>query len=158
LSGDIKGSGLIDGSVYSSSNEDFTSGKGKTEAEVDQIVSENVAKYKKIALDREAEGLIDPTSNLDGTPVFVHSGMKDEIVPPINQKIQAGLLEEFNANLNHMFDPDMGHFFGEDVPRQIITYIYENLPNSGINSGGASKGKADDWRDAKHGVFNAFLQ
>ena len=57
-----------------------------------------------------------------------------------------------------MFDSDIGHFFGEDVPRQIITYIYENLPDSGIESGDASKGKADDWRDAKHGVFNAFLQ
>ena len=57
-----------------------------------------------------------------------------------------------------MFDPKLGHTFGEDVPRRIITYIYENIAGSGIKPGDTSKGKDAKWNEGKTGIFNAFLQ
>ena len=57
-----------------------------------------------------------------------------------------------------MVDPNSGHNFGRDVPRRIITYIYENLPNSGIKPGDLSKGKNDKWTDPSVGIFEQFDQ
>ena len=80
-------------------------------------------------------------------------------MPPANQKAQVGLLKEFGAKVYHMIDPNQGHGFGDDVPRRIITYLYENLPNSGIKPGDPSKGKTPgDWRHPNNGVFTPFLQ
>lgn len=117
-----------------------------------------IDKYRAIANEKAAYRLIAPVSNLFGTPVFVHTGMKDDVVPPINQKVQAGFFKSYNANVYHMFDPEIGHYFGEDVPRRIITYLYENIENSGISAGDPSKGAEEKWYESTHGIFNAFLQ
>jgi len=84
MSATIKGAGLLNGSIYSSSYGDAIRDKGQSEAELATLETAAVEKAKAIAVKREAEGLIDPLSNLKDAPVFVNSGMNDKSMPVSN--------------------------------------------------------------------------
>ena len=63
--------------------------------------------------------------------MFIHSGLKDPILPPANQNAQYDLYHYFlGAKVEIVRDPEAGHNFADEVPGNLIKYLYDNIPGA----------------------------
>ena len=102
----------------------------------------------------ESKGLVDPLSNLNGAPVFIHAGGQDGIMPSTNQLAQKALVELFGANTKYVLTENAGH--NRVNPAQAITHVYGNLANSGINVSDQLRSEDSAWET--NGQLSTFDQ
>ena len=89
-------------------------------AKIDTAIETAQAKLKE----HEEAGLIDPLNNMDGAPVFIHTGGKDGSMPPANQLAQQGLMESYGANVEYLYDANAAHNMDKSVPGEIFQHLY----------------------------------
>jgi len=75
-------------------------------------------------------------------------------VPPENQVMQKNLSEEFGAKVKYVLDSEAGHDVNDERVAELISWIYGNIPGSGVNVEDELLPPDDDW--GKHGTFAAF--
>jgi hypothetical protein len=69
------------------------------------------------------------------------------------------MLQALGANVEYVVTEGEGHSVPEDIPPRAIQYIYENLPNSGVEAGAEpQEGYFDFMTDVEQGIFSAFDQ
>ena len=92
----ISGVGLLSGGPYGDINSD----------EQADYASAGVSK----ANDYFNWNLIDNLDNLENDPVYIFSGVKDEIVWPIKQESQRDFYDNFSSDIKYVSKNDVGHY------------------------------------------------
>lgn len=95
----LKGAGIAIGTCYADYYELFT--KEDNNAQISYDKSQKFAKW----------GFVDETTNLKDQPVFVLSGGKDSVVPPIKQTSIKDYYDLHGGNPTVHTIADMGHTY-----------------------------------------------
>lgn len=68
-------------------------------------------------------------------------------MPPANQQCQRDLAELLGSEVKYVEDPDAGHDYADDVPAQAISWVYGNIPGSGVNKDDELLPADDNWSE-----------
>ena len=121
----VKGVGLMMGGAYSWADLP----KPTPDDAIQQLIG--------ITQTNENNGVIDATSNLNGSPVYIISGANDDYVIPALQEAQRDYYNNYNVLMSYN-SIDLHHDIPWDGMSNALQFIYENIPGSGITSDEAS--------------------
>lgn len=79
-------------------------------------------------------GHVDDLGNLEGAPVYIHSGLNDGSMPPANQRAQEGLFAHYGANIMYV-ETDSAHNAPQDMPAEALGHVLGNISGTGVEDG-----------------------
>jgi predicted esterase len=124
MSDTISGAGMIAGQPFATKID-------LNEPDMDtatQITDFCVARATQSASDGEIAAL----SNLENTPIYIHSGSDDPTVYPVYQEAQRDFFLNYNANVEFE-QRETSHNIPTDAAEKIFTHLYPNIEGSGIS-------------------------
>jgi predicted esterase len=111
----FKGAGLISGGPYMAEKYYPFGGLSTPLNEYDRNAETLAPKIIADAIENNADGLIDPLSNLSNMPIYIMSNKEDTTVPPQMHNAQRLFYENFGANIEFV-ETESRHVWPVDIP------------------------------------------